>query len=63
MTAPIISLMALPAAAYWMTLKALEHLYPGALPQRGGIRVEFREDQLSGVTGNVSARGWGLAWR
>ena len=42
------------AAAYWMTLKALEHLYPGALPQRGGIRVEFREDQLSGVTGVIA---------
>ena len=42
------------AAAYWMTLKALKHLYPGALPQRGGIRVEFREDQLSGVTGVIA---------
>jgi formylmethanofuran dehydrogenase subunit E len=39
------------AAAYWMTLKALEHLYPDLLPQRGGIRVDFRQDQLSGVTG------------
>jgi formylmethanofuran dehydrogenase subunit E len=42
------------AAAYWMTLKALTHLYPDALPQRGGIRVEFREDQLSGVTGVIA---------
>lgn len=42
------------AAAYWMTLKALEHLYPDALPQRGGIRVEFHEDQLSGVTGVIA---------
>ena len=39
------------AAAYWMTLKGLESLYPDTLPQRGGIRVEFRQDQLSGVTG------------
>lgn len=39
------------AAAYWMTLKALASLYPDALPQRGGIRVEFRQDKLSGVTG------------
>ena len=31
------------AAAYGMTLKALTHLYPDALPQGGGIRVEFRE--------------------
>lgn len=39
------------AAAYWMTLKALASLYPDSLPQRGGIRVEFRQDKLSGVTG------------
>ncbi|MDP2826451.1 MAG: hypothetical protein Q8O52_27660 [Sulfuritalea sp.] len=39
------------AAAYWMTLKALASLYPDSLPQRGGILVEFRQDQLSGVTG------------
>ena len=42
------------AAAYWMTLKALEHLYPDARPQRGGIRVDFRQDQLSGVTGVIA---------
>ena len=42
------------AAAYWMTLKALTHLYPDSLPQRGGIRVEFRQDQLSGVTGVIA---------
>lgn len=42
------------AAAYWMTLKALEQLYPDALPQRGGIRVEFRQDLLSGVTGVIA---------
>ena len=42
------------AAAYWMTLKALTHLYPDSLPERGGIRVEFRQDQLSGVTGVIA---------
>jgi hypothetical protein len=42
------------AAAYWMTLKGLSHLYPDALPERGGIRVEFRQDQLSGVTGVIA---------
>lgn len=42
------------AAAYWMTLKALEHLYPDALPQRGGIRVDFGQDQLSSVTGVIA---------
>ena len=42
------------AAAYWMTLKALEHLYPDSLPERGGIRVDFRQDRLSGVTGVIA---------
>jgi hypothetical protein len=42
------------AAAYWMTLKALEQLYPDSLPQRGGIRVDFGQDQLSGVTGVIA---------
>ena len=42
------------AAAYWMTLKALASLYPDSLPERGGIRVEFRQDQLSGVTGVIA---------
>ncbi|TRZ98743.1 MAG: hypothetical protein D4R84_03330 [Rhodocyclaceae bacterium] len=42
------------AAAYWMTLKGLANLYPDSLPQRGGIRVEFRQDQLSGVTGVIA---------
>jgi len=42
------------AAAYWMTLKALASLYPGLLPERGGIRVEFRQDRLSGVTGVIA---------
>lgn len=42
------------AAAYWMTLKALAALYPDSLPERGGIRVEFREDRLSGVTGVIA---------
>ena len=42
------------AAAYWMTLKALTSLYPDSPPQRGGIRVEFREQLLSGVTGVIA---------
>ena len=41
-------------AAYWMTLKGLASLYPDSLPERGGIRVEFRQDQLSGVTGVIA---------
>jgi hypothetical protein len=42
------------AAAYWMTLKALTVLYPDELPQRGAIRVDFREDRLNGVTGVIA---------
>ena len=43
------------AAAYWRSLKALEALYPKALPERGGIRVDFRADRLSGVTGVIAS--------
>lgn len=42
------------AAAYWMTLKGLAALYPDTLPERGGIRVAFRQDRLSGVTGVIA---------
>lgn len=39
------------AGAYLATLKALEHLYPDATPERGAIKVSFREHITSGVTG------------
>lgn len=39
------------ACAYWLTLLALEHLYPGELPQRGSVKVEFRDDARSGSNG------------
>ncbi|MBZ0106026.1 MAG: hypothetical protein K8H84_10400 [Sulfuricella denitrificans] len=39
------------AGAYLMTLKALERLYPETKPQRGDIKVFFRESSTSGVTG------------
>lgn len=39
------------AGVYLATLKALEHLYPGTLPQRGDIKVSFRASSTSGVTG------------
>lgn len=39
------------AAAYLMTLKALAHLYGDELPERGAVRVLFRDDMTSGVTG------------
>lgn len=39
------------ASAYWLTLLALEQLYPDSLPQRGGVKVEFREAARAGSTG------------
>ncbi len=42
------------ASAYLMTHTALRTLYPDALPERGGIRVEIRDDRLAGVTGVVA---------
>jgi len=41
------------AGAYLMTLKGLEKLYPGELPQRGSVEVSMREDEEEGVTGVV----------
>lgn len=41
-------------SAYWMTWLALEQLYPQGLPQRGGIKVEFRDDVRSGGSGVVA---------
>lgn len=42
------------ASAYWLTWLALEHLYPEGLPQRGGIKVEFRDDVRTGGSGVVA---------
>jgi formylmethanofuran dehydrogenase subunit E len=42
------------AGAYLMTRRALKELYADALPQRGQIKVEFRDDQLNGVTGVIA---------
>jgi hypothetical protein len=39
------------AASYWLTWLALEQLYPVGLPQRGGVKVEFRESEREGSTG------------
>jgi hypothetical protein len=39
------------AGAYLMTAKALGALYGGEIPERGAIRVEFRDDAEVGVTG------------
>ena len=43
------------AGAYLMTLKALARLYPGGLPERGGIRVELNATQTDGVIGVTAA--------
>ena len=42
------------ASAYWATYKALSALYPDATPVRGDIRVEFRRNSESGVTGVIA---------
>lgn len=42
------------ASAYLMARAAMRALYPDALPERGGIRVELRGDRLEGVTGVVA---------
>ena len=42
------------ASAYWSTCKALDFLYPDTMPVRGAIRVEFRQDSASGVTGVIA---------
>ncbi|MDP4028973.1 MAG: hypothetical protein Q8P42_08410 [Gallionella sp.] len=42
------------ASTYWSTCKALAFLYPDTLPVRGAIRVEFRQDSSSGVTGVIA---------
>lgn len=39
------------AGAYWLTWLALEYLYPDSLPERGGITVEFRDNEADGSTG------------
>lgn len=43
------------AGAYLLTCRALQALYPGEIPQRGEIRVDFRELQEDGVSGVVAA--------
>ena len=42
------------ASAWLMTLHALEALYPKDIPERGAIRVDFRQDSTSGVTGVIA---------
>lgn len=42
------------ASAYWMTRLALGALYGSQTPERGAIRVDFRENSLNGVTGVIA---------
>lgn len=42
------------ASAWLMTQRALEVLYPQDLAERGAIRVDFRHDSTSGVTGVIA---------
>jgi hypothetical protein len=42
------------ASAYWLTVLALRALYGEELPERGAIRVEFRESRTAGVTGVIA---------
>ena len=42
------------ASAYWSAYKALAFLYPHAMPVRGEIKVEFSQDNSSGVTGVIA---------
>lgn len=52
------------AAAYLAVLEALEQLYPGEMPERGGVRVELRralENGTAGVVGNVASLITGAA--
>ncbi len=43
------------AGAWLMTCAALRALYGQAVPQRGGLRVEFAEQMDSGVTGVIAS--------
>jgi len=43
------------AGAYLMTRRALALLYPGQMPERGGVRVRFASDFDEGVTGVIAS--------
>lgn len=43
------------AGAYLLSSRVLRALYPGEIPQRGGLAVDFRDLQENGVTGVVAA--------
>lgn len=43
------------AGAYLMTCRALRALYGDDIPERGGLRVDFRDAQGNGVTGVIAS--------
>jgi hypothetical protein len=43
------------AGAYLMTRRALQVLYPDAIPERGQIKVSFSSPQEEGVTGVIAS--------
>lgn len=43
------------AGAYLMAVRMLRRLYGDALPERGGVRVDFRAQQGDGVAGVIAA--------
>ena len=42
------------ASAYWLTRQALQALYGDTLPERGRVKVAFREPHTAGVTGVIA---------
>lgn len=42
------------ASAYWLGVRALQQLYPDAVPQRGSVAVDLRQTLESGTTGVVA---------
>lgn len=43
------------ACAYLMVMKALANLYPGSIPERGNLRVEFGATLADGATGVIAS--------
>ncbi len=43
------------AGAYLLAWRMLDRLYGGEIPERGGLRLEFRGDQGDGVAGVIAA--------
>ena len=42
------------AGAFLLSFKALDNLYPDSIPERGRIKIEFKESVIEGVTGVIA---------